>query len=509
MIIIYVCHAPAWKEHTPVTSVSRRRLLGTGALTAAGAALMTVPAMSSAAADTTAEADVVIVGGGLAGLSAARDLVAAGKSVIVLESRDRPGGRVYGMPLGDGTTSEGGAEFIGPTQDRIAALAEAMGVSTFPTYNTGKNVYYRSGTRSLYATDGPLGAVPPDPGIVDLEVALVMIGNMVKTVPVGQPWKAAKAEEWDSQTFYTWSRANTLSSGARFLLDAFISSTLSARSRDVSLLYVLNYVASAGNEGNPGNVDRLINTKGGGQESRFVGGSQEVPAKLAASLGDRVKLNAPVRRVVTENGTVRVEADGITVTAKRAVIAMSPAIAAKIDFSPTLPASRAQLMQRYPMGSVAKFVAVYDTPFWRADGLTGQAVADQGAIDTTFDNSPPDASRGILMGFMNQTNIRALDGASADQVRAAGLASFALLFGDKAKTPQRTAFQRWDNETWSGGGPVGIAPPGVLSDFGPALREPCGLIHWAGTETASFWTGYMDGAVRSGERVAKEVAAVL
>src|SRR4051794_28299811 len=113
MILPYVCHAPAWKEHTQVTSVSRRRLLGTGALTAAGAALMTVPATSRAAADTVAEADVVIVGAGLAGLCAARDLVAAGKSVIVLESRDRAGGRVYGMPLGDGTTNEGGAEFIG------------------------------------------------------------------------------------------------------------------------------------------------------------------------------------------------------------------------------------------------------------------------------------------------------------------------------------------------------------------------------------------------------------
>jgi monoamine oxidase len=416
---------------------------------------------------------------------------------------------VYGLPLGDGTTSEGGAEFIGPTQDRIAALARQLGIGTFATYNTGKNVYYRNGKRSEYDTDGLLGAVPPDWGVIDLQFAMLSLGNMAKTVPVGEPWKAAKAEEWDSQTFYTWSRSNSLSSGARFLLDAFASATLSVRSRDVSLLYVLHYIAAAGNESSPGTVDRLINTKNGAQETRFVGGSQEVPVRLAASLGDRVRYNAPVRSVVTGEGGVTVNADGITVTARRVVVAMSPAIADKIDFSPGLPASRAQLMQRYPMGSVAKFVAVYETPFWRAAGLTGQSVADSGAVDTTFDNSPPDGSRGILMGFINQTAIRRLDAASPDEIRTAGLASFTTLFGGQAGSPVRTAYQRWDNEPWSGGGPTGIAPPGVLTDFGAALRAPCGPVHWAGTETSGFWTGYMDGAVRSGERVAKEVHAAL
>ncbi|MFD0687029.1 flavin monoamine oxidase family protein [Actinomadura fibrosa] len=500
-----------------MTGVSRRRLLGTGALTAAGAVVAAASAPSAAASPASPAApaapqetaDVVVVGAGLSGLTAARDLVAAGRSVVVLEARERPGGRVYGLPLGDGTTSEGGAEFIGPTQDRIAALARDMGVATFTTYNTGKNVYYRNGQRSLYATDGILGAVPPDWGVVDLEVALLKLGEMVKQVPVGRPWEAAKAEEWDSQTFHTWSRSNSLSSGARFLMDEFCSSTLSVRSRDVSLLYLLHYAAAAGNETTPGTIDRLINTKGGAQESRFVGGSQEVPVRLAQRLGDIIRYNAPVRSITAEDGGVTVVADGITVTAKRVVVAMSPAIAGKIDYSPGLPASRAQLMQRYPMGSIAKFVAVYDTPFWRADGLTGQAVADSGAIDATFDNSPPDGSRGILMGFINQTNIRKLDAASPDAVRAAGLDSLGKLFGDTARNPVRTAIQRWDNETWSGGGPVGIAPPGVLSDYGPALRAPCGPIHWAGTETSDYWTGYMDGAVRSGERVAKEVHAAL
>lgn len=156
---------------------------------------------------------------------------------------------------------------------------------------------------------------------------------MIKEVPVGEPWRAAKAEEWDAQTFHTWSRANTISSGARFLMDAFASSTLSVRSQEVSLLYVLNYAASAGNASTPGTIDRLINTKDGAQESRFVGGSQEVPIRLAARLGDIVRYNAPVRSIVTGSGGVTVTADGVTVSAERVIVAMSPAIADKIDYS--------------------------------------------------------------------------------------------------------------------------------------------------------------------------------
>lgn len=489
-----------------MTGLSRRRVLGTSALTAAGAALTAVSTASPASA-APASADVVVIGGGLAGLTAARDLIAAGKSVILLEARGRAGGRVYNMPLGDGTTSEGGAEFIGPTQDRIAALASAMGVATFKTYNTGDNVYWRNGAKTTYAA----GDLPPDPDLADLLPALQQLGTIAATeITPGRPWTAAKAEEYDSQSFFTWSRANTTTDGARVLLDEFISTTLSVRSKEVSLLYVLNYIAAAGDESNYGTIDRLINVAGGAQESRFVGGSALVPLAVAAELGTRVvKYSAPVRKVTVASGKVTVVADGITVTAKRVIVAMSPAMAAKIDFEPALPASRAQLMQRYPMGSVAKFVAVYNTPFWRADGLTGQAVSDSGPIDATFDNSPPDASRGILMGFVNQSNMRKLDSASSGAFTSACLGSFVNYFGAKAAGPKLTAFLRWDNEIWSGGGPVGIAPSGVLTELGQALAQPTGLIHWAGTETSDYWTGYMDGAVRSGERVAHEVAALL
>ncbi|MDX6743090.1 flavin monoamine oxidase family protein [Actinocorallia sp. A-T 12471] len=490
-----------------MTSLSRRRMLGGAVASAASLAALPSSGASAAPGDPgePVEVDVCVVGGGLSGLTAARDIVAAGKSVVVLEGRDRAGGRVYGMTLGDGSVTEGGAEFIGPTQDRVSALAQSLGVTTFATYNTGKNVYFRNNKRSTYATDGLLGAVPPDWGVLDLEIALSRLRDMASKITPGQPWAAASAEEWDSQTFHTWSRANTISSGARFLLDAFVSSTLSVRSKEVSLLYVLNYIASAGNATSPGSVDRLINTAGGGQESRVVGGSQEIPLRLATQLGARVRLNTRVRRVTVDGPRVLVESDGYQVSAKRVIVAMSPSQTAGIEFRPGLPAARAQLVQRFPMGSVAKFVAVYPTPFWRAEGLTGQAVADSGAIDATFDNSPPDGSRGLLMGFVNQTNMRKLHGKPDAEIAAACLASFTKLFGAQAASPIEYAYHLWDADPLSGGGPTGIAPPGVLTEFGAALRTPCGPVHWAGTETSDYWTGYMDGAVRSGERAATEV----
>jgi monoamine oxidase len=161
------------------------------------------------------------------------------------------------------------------------------------------------------------------------------------------------------------------------------------------------------------------------------------------------------------------------------------------------------------MGSIGKAIAVYDTPFWRADGLNGQVVSDSGVVRSTFDNSPPDASYGALMGFIEADEMRAYDAASVDEVKAAVLKDYANYFGDKAKSPTSFVLQRWNNEGFSRGGPVAFAPPGVLTDYGTSLRKPVGGIHWAGTETSTYWNGYMDGAVRSGERVAKEVLAEL
>ncbi|MCQ4207031.1 flavin monoamine oxidase family protein [Streptomyces longispororuber] len=501
----------------PLTLTRRRALIGGGAA-AATTLLTTVGTTGTAQAaeaepQAEADVDVAIVGGGLAGLTAARDLTAAGKKVLVLEARDRVGGRVVNLPLPGGGATEGGGEFIGPTQDRIRALADSLGVATFATYNTGKNVLHKDGRRSTYATDGLLGSVPPiDPaGLANAAAVQALLDDMAKKVPVDAPWTAAKAEEWDRQTFETWLRANAVIPSARFLFDVACTSVFSAEPRELSLLYVLFYIASAGNESTPGSFERLTETADGAQATRFVGGSAQVPLKLAARLGNRVRLGAPVRRIARDAGAGRytVTADGVTVTATRVIIAVPPPLAARIDVDPLLPAARDQLAQRLPMGSIGKAIAVYATPFWRADGLNGQVVSDSGTVRSTFDNSPPDASYGALMGFIEADEMRAHDAASEADVRAAVLKDYVRYFGEQAASPTAFVLQRWDNEGFTRGGPVAYAPPGVLTQYGAALREPVGGIHWAGTETSSYWCGYMDGAVRSGERVAREVAAAL
>ncbi|GGN61471.1 monoamine oxidase [Streptomyces albiflavescens] len=492
--------------------LSRRSILGGAAATGlAGVALTGTTASAASAAREAREADVAVVGGGLAGLTAARDLVAAGRSVVVLEARDRVGGRVVNLKLANGGFTEGGGEFIGPTQDRIKALADSLGVATFATYNTGKNLLYKDGTRTPYATDGLLGSVPPIDvaGLANAAAVQALLDDMATKVPVDAPWTAAKAEEWDRQTFETWLRANAVIPSAKFLFDVACTSIFSAQPRELSLLHVLFYIAAAGNASTPGTLERLTETAAGAQENRFVGGSQQVPIKLAATLGDRVVLGAPVRSITLSGSKYLVAADGITVTARRVVVALPPPLAARITYDPLLPADRDQLSQRLPMGSIGKAIAVYDTPFWRADGLNGQVVSDTGIVRSTFDNSPPDASYGALMGFIEADEMRAFDASSVDEVKAAVLKDYALYFGDKAKSPTSFVLQRWDNEGFSRGGPVAYAPPGVLTEYGPALRRPAGGIHWAGTETSTYWNGYMDGAVRSGERVAKEVLAAL
>jgi monoamine oxidase len=444
-------------------------------------------------------------------LTTALDVLAGGRSVVVLEARDRVGGRVRNLDVGGGVITEGGAEFIGPTQNRIAARAQEFGIQTYKTYNDGNNLYYRNGQRTPYASDGPLGAVPPDPsGLADALGALTKLNQMATEVPLDRPYDAPNAQAWDSQTFETWKQANTTTDSGRFLLDLAITSVFSCEPRDVSLLFVVFYIAGAGDENTPGDINKLVSTPGGAQESRIVGGTQLIPIAMAKKLGKRVVLKAPVRRIVQERSSVRVEADGVTALGQRVVIAAPPPMVQRMRFSPQLPPLRAQLLQRLPMGSVMKVHAVYDAPFWRNQGFTGQVTSDTGPVQATFDNTPPAGSPGILMGFVEASIARRLDSATDDEIRTEVLDNFALYFGPDAKNAvTKFMVTRWDPEEFTGGCPVCFTPPGVLLDYGAEIRKPVGRIHWAGTETSTYWNGYMDGAVRSGERVAKEILPLI
>ena len=490
-------------------NVTRRRFLGG---TAAGLAATALPVEAASARTRrhSPRADVVVVGAGLAGLIAARRLLKAGRSVIVLEARSRVGGRVVNQPIGGRHTTDGGAAFVGPTQDRILALVRDLGLKTVGTYNKGDNVYYREGTLKRYSTAGPFGPVPPDPAaVVEVVGALSSLDRMAAEVPVAAPWKAPQAAEWDGQTLETWTNANLSTPGGRFLVDVAIEPLFGTGLAEPSLLHLLWYIACAGNARTPGTLERLVNTEQGAQDSHIVGGAARIPERLAGQLGGRVILDAPARRIVHEGRSVRVVSDGLSVAARHAIVAVPPLLVHDIHFEPQLPPAHYQLAQRLPMGVLYKVSAVYDKPFWREKGLTGQAVSDTGPGRTTFDTSPPDGSVGVLLAFVGGRDAQAWQGRPSSQLFKAVLRSFARYFGERALHPRGQAIMAWPLDPWSLGGPTAYAPPGVLTRYGPALARPVGRIHWAGTETATYWRGYMDGAVRSGERAAGEVLARL
>jgi monoamine oxidase len=447
--------------------------------------------------------DVAIVGAGLAGLTAARDLLAGGKTVLVLEARNRVGGKVLNAHLSNGGITEIGAEFVGPTQDRVLSLIADLGLETFDTYTKGNNVLWENNTRVTYSGD----EFPPvnNSSLEEVGTAQASLDQMAATINVSSPWTHPNAKEWDNITFGAWLDTATPSPSARFLLDAFTTSVFGAESTELSLLYVIAYIASAGNQTSLGTIERLVATANGAQAQRVEGGTQLIPIKLSERLGlQHIAFDSPVRCITKTSARYEVESN-FTVKAKSVVIAMSPPLAGKIKFNPDLPKARIELSQKTFMGSTGKAIAVYKTPFWRNDNINAMALSDSGAVRATFDNSPADASFGAIMGFIEATEMRRLDKKPVAEVQSEVLASFDRYFGGQAKDLTQFVLQRWDNEEFSLGAPVALMPPGVLTRFGRALREPVEGIHFAGTETAEYWTGYMDGAIRSGERVAREI----
>jgi monoamine oxidase len=289
-----------------------------------------------------------------------------------------------------------------------------------------------------------------------------------------------------------------------------IEGLLAVDAHEISLLFALFYIAAAGDAQNPGTFERLFNTRNGAQQTRFVGGSQQVPIRVARELGNSVVMGAPARRILQENGRVRVISDGIEAEGKLAIVAVPPVLAGEIDYEPGMPPKRDGLTKHSPRGSYVKVEAVYDRPFWRDDGLTGQAVCPEQTVCFTFDNSPPDGRPGILAGFVGGRHARHWTRRSKTAFRQEVLQQFADVFEDDRFLQPREYFgKNWREEQWTRGCPTAFGPPGFLTTYRNARNAPVGRIHWAGTETAGYWTGYMDGAVRAGERAAREVLAEL
>ena len=493
--------------------ISRRALIGGAAGAAAGAAVTAVPGSARRRAPArrtrrpARRADVAVVGGGIAGLVAAREIARAGRSVVVLEARDRVGGRAKNWECGGGKPCDCG-QIVGPRFTRLRGLMRELGVDLYPQYTQGNDISYSSGQRTTAPASGPgrtrdlLDVVAPD-----ATLAFTRLNDMARRIPVAEPWQAEGAADLDAQTMETWKEANVASRTGRAFVDLLVWTATSAEPGEVSLLHMLAYLARAGEEGDPGSTGRIFDFVLDGD--LVDGGLQLVPLRLAEELRRRVVLRAPVTRIVDRGARVRVESRRGTVLARRAIVAAPPSVAGQIEYAPALPPLRGELVLRYPQGTMVTFSAVYERPFWRDQGLTGRVGAyGTDPVQLCVDSSPPGTAVGVLTGVSLAARARRTPQRSAAERQRAALDNFATFFGEQARRPTMFLERNWSVPQWTRGCP-GFLPPGVLTEHGRAIGPPVGRVHWAGAEQSVQWNTFSEGAVRSGERAAREVLDAL
>lgn len=470
--------------------LTRRHFLGTAA---GGVVMSAVPCVTSAQASRDDVIDVVIIGAGLAGLTAARDLRRAGcESFLVLEARDRVGGRTFNHDLGNGYISEAGGQWIGPGQTAVADLARELAVDTFTTYYEGETVLLAGNGRVAMDLHGTFGT---DPRIA------AQLNEMARSVPSGAPWKSKRRAELDAMTLGDFLAKQQLKPEDQIAWDMtslLSGGTLPAK---MGLLHFLSMINSA-----DGKYERLDSIKDSAQETRFVGGSQFLSDKMAQALGDKLRLSSPVRQIRDWNqDTVSLQTDKGVVRARRVILALSPTLCNQVKFDPPLPAPRAELQRRWPSHAPGRKTAhVYAKPFWRGKGLSGGILQVNGPLIWAYDNSPPDASIGVINAFVVQSMLP--DDPKLAEPILSGI--FAQALGKEALKPQQFHDLDWGQEQWTISC-VSPIPPGFWSRHGEALRPPIGKLIWSGTETSDIWAGYMDGAVRSGHTAALQALQAL
>lgn len=442
--------------------------------------------------------DVVVIGAGLAGLNAATAIRRAGRSVVVLEARRRVGGRNFDHPLASGKVAELGGEWTGPGQDLVMGLAKSLGIGLFPTYADGENVYYNaSGQKQTYTGDIP----PASPAaLAEVELAILEFNKMAASVPADAPWTAPQAGVWDHQSVQSWIDQNLHTAEAQNLAGLAIRGVYGEDADEVSLLDLLAEISGVGGD---------FNTSiGSAQSIRFEGGPQRMSKLLAAHLGHRVRLGVEVVGI-EQRKQVTIHTVTEQFRCRRVIATIPKPLFGRLRFDPVLPPALDQLLQRQPQGSVLKVNAVYSRPFWRDAGLSGAATSEVGPIRITYDNSPPDGSPGVLVGFMEGSDSRAFFGAPTATRRAAALDCFARYFGPEALSATKYLDMMWADERFTRGAYGTYNPPGVLTSLNNPLDRPFGAVHYANSDNSPQWPGYMDGAIRSGENAATEVLTEL
>jgi monoamine oxidase len=452
------------------------------------------------------ETDVAIVGAGLAGLTAAYELERLGLRTHVLEARDRVGGRVLSQRVDDGVAIDQGGQFVGPPREGpwlMDELCRLVGAERFATHDRGDRLVLVGGRRRRYrdlAPSMPLHAA------IELIHTKNRLERLAREVPPGEPWLAPQAQALDRQTYATWIERNVRTRQSRALLRMATQTLYAADPAELSLLHALAYVRSTGR----GHLTFLARIARGHQQEQIRGGAQSVPRKLAARLEAAVTLQAEVRKVeVHRADAVTLTTPSATLTCRRVVIAVPPVLAGQIDYRPSLPPARRAAASSFRGGTVITASIVYERPFWRERGLSGYAASTDGPVRGVLDATPPNARCGILQAFAVAEAARALAPLPADRRRVAILGALARLFGSLARSPALYFEKDWSADPWTRGCYHGIGAPRAWSEHGPALRAPVGPLHWAGSETATWGLGTMEGAIDSGRRAAREVARSL
>jgi monoamine oxidase len=443
------------------------------------------------------DADVCVVGAGYAGLTAARRLHQHDQSVVVLEARDRVGGRIWTQPLADGTPVDRGGAWLAPYHDAMFELAAEVGVGTYKTWVKGAHLLVDGDRMRRYT--GLIPKISPL-AVATIALAQTKLDWMAKKVPLDAPWTAKRAAEWDARSVGSYlAHSGIRTPIGRDLFEMAVRGLFTGDLNDVSFLHLLFLVHAHGS------INNLFSIEGGAQENMVDGGAGSIAQRIAADLGDAIHLSAPVRSIRQSDDHVTIETGTLVVSARRVVVTVPPALVLDIEFDPPLADDRQTLYRKAVAGPESKTLVVYDTPFWRAAGFSGQTAGPGSACEVTLDASPASGTPGVIASFAFGPVATRFDALEPAERRHAVIDALTSRLGRRAASPVEFIETAWWSEPWTRGCSMAHLPPGVLTRYGSLLREPFGRIHWAGTETSTTSHSAIDGAVRSGDRAAAEI----
>lgn len=444
--------------------------------------------------------DTVIIGAGFAGLAAAKRLIDLGNdNFTVLEARDRVGGRTKHGQIA-GIDIDLGGMWLAPSQTRLAHWADYYGVQTYPTPIDGKTVFRISGKEHLGEREDIDGLFNLLDGL-NYTIVDRKLRKLVASIDREQPWNHPQSKELDAITLEQWICKHLRSEQLRQTFRMICFSLCCCEASQVSMLFFVMYLKSG-----DGLEDMISSDNGGTQNLLFTGGVHQIARKLASEVKSRLQLDTPARRIEWHSDGAVVHTSDSSIETRKVIISVPPTLLEKIEFSPALPLPKRTLHRKLSMGSCIKYWVAYERPFWRDKGFSGGVFRDDAPCSPCFEVTPPNSSKGIIAGFFDGNHAINYSAEGTAIRRKHVVSMLAEHFGDDALNPIEYLDEDWTTSEWSNGCYGAYAPPGIYADYGAWLRKAIGPLHWAGTETSARWTGYIDGAIRSGELAAEATA---